>query len=129
MPREFSRTRRVADQIQRELADLLLREVSDPRLQGVTVSGVEVSKDLAHARVFVHPSREADAQAIVTALNHAASYLRKGLAGRLQLRVLPRLRFIHDPSLDAGERLDALLEGLASGSGGESGSEPGEEER
>lgn len=129
MPREFSRTRRVADQIQRELAELLLREVSDPRLQGVTVSGVEVSKDLAHARVFVHPSRDADAEDIVTALNHAASYLRRGLAGRLKLRVLPRLRFIHDPSLDTGERLDALLHELAADAGGGTGSDPSDEER
>lgn len=128
MPREFSRTRRVADQIQRELADLLLREVSDPRLLGVTVSGVEVSKDLAHARVFVQPSRGVDAEAVVSALNHAAAYLRKGLAGRLQLRALPRLRFLHDPSLETGERLDALLEGLAAESGARSVRDPSDEE-
>lgn len=113
MPKEFSRARRVAEQIQRELADLLRREVNDSRLQQVTLSGVEVSRDLGHAKVYVTPHMGADVEATVSALNRASSFLRRNLASRLLVRSVPQLKFVYDPTLDNATRLSALLAGDA----------------
>jgi len=112
MPRDFSRTRRVADQIQRELAELVRDEVRDPRVGSVTVSEVRVTRDLAHARVLVTQlgaEREASLE-MVEALNHAAGFLRTQLARRLRLRTVPALHFEHDDSFDRGARLSRLID-------------------
>lgn len=109
MPREYPRRYRVADQVQRELGDLL-RGVKDPRVRGlVTVSGVDVSPDLKHAKVFVTVLEHDTPQDSVVALNHAASYLRSELGRRLNLRVVPRLVFHYDASLDQADRVQRLL--------------------
>lgn len=111
MPREFSRTRRVAEQIQRELSGMIQREVKDPRVGWVTVTGVEVSRDMAHARVYVSlldPGR--DAAGAVTALNHAAGFLRRRLGQTLAMRTIPQLRFQHDTSIETGSKLSALID-------------------
>lgn len=109
MPREYPRRYRVADQIQRELGELL-RGVKDPRVQGlVTVSGVDVSPDLKHARVYVTVLETESPEASVTALNGAASYLRSQLGRRLELRGVPRLVFRYDASLDQADRVERLL--------------------
>ncbi len=111
MPRGFARTDRVGDQIQRELSALIRDELKDPRVGMVTLTGVEVSRDLAHARVYVTALGEAQAvQAAIAALNGAAGFLRRGLGQRMVLRSVPRLRFIHDESIDRGIRLSQLIE-------------------
>ncbi|GIX22155.1 MAG: ribosome-binding factor A [Gammaproteobacteria bacterium] len=105
------RQQRVGDQIQRELAELIRREVKDPRLHPLaTVSEVRVSADLGHARVYVSVlGDEAAARDSVDALNHAAGYLRGLLGRRLHLRTIPQLKFIHDTSAERGQRLSALI--------------------
>jgi len=109
MPREYPRRYRVADQIQRELGDLL-RGVKDPRVQGlITVSGVDVSPDLKHAKVFVTVLETDTPEASVTALNGASSFLRSQLGRRLQLRAVPRLAFHYDATLDQADRVQRLL--------------------
>lgn len=109
MPRDYPRRYRVADQIQRELGDLL-RGVKDPRVQGlVTVSGIDVSPDLRNAKVYVTVLESAEPEATVAALNHAAGYLRGRLGERLELRSVPRLVFHYDASLDQAERVQRLL--------------------
>lgn len=109
MPREYPRRYRVADQIQRELGDLL-RGVKDPRVQGlVTVSGVDVSPDLKHAKVFVTVLEHDAPEDSVAALNHAATYLRSQLGRRLELRTVPRLVFHYDATLDQADRVERLL--------------------
>jgi len=109
MPREYPRRYRVADQIQRELGDLL-RGVKDPRVQGlVTVSGVDVSPDLKHAKVFVTVLETDTPEDSVTALNGAAGFLRSQLGRRLELRGVPRLVFHYDATLDKAERVQRLL--------------------
>jgi ribosome-binding factor A len=116
MPREFSRSARVGQQIQRELGELLAREAADPRLHGVTVSAVEVSRDLAHAKVYVtflDPGE--DRQAALKALHHAGGYLRTELAHRMRMRVMPHLRFLHDDTQERGDRLDALIDRAVAG--------------
>ena len=109
MPREYPRRYRVADQIQRELGELM-RGIKDPRVQGmVTVSGIDVSPDLRHAKVFVTVLETADPEATVTALNRAAGYLRGRLGERLTMRGIPRLVFHYDASLDQADRVERLL--------------------
>lgn len=107
--REFSRTDRVAEQIQRELADILTRDVSDPRLQTVTVSGVRVSRDFAHAKVYVTLRSGTEIRTTLRALNKAAGYLSRHLAQRVHIRTMPRLSFAHDETLDKAMRIDELL--------------------
>ena len=108
--KEFSRAERVGDQIQRELAQLITRELGDPRVGRVTLSGVVVSPDLRHAKVFFTPAGEADACEVAAGLNRAAGYLRRRLGAIVRLKYLPRLTFAYDPTLDNATRIDGLLE-------------------
>ena len=113
MPRkDFSRAQRVGDQIQRELAGIIARDIDDPRVGAVTLSGVDVSKDLGHAKVLVTVPAEADAERCVGALNRAARYLRRRLAGRIRMRHMPSIRFEYDGTLDEANRIDALIESV-----------------
>jgi len=112
MAREFSRSRRIAEQIQRELADLLRTEVKDPRVERVTVSEVKVSRDLSHAQVYV-TVLGGDAEAVtaaVEALNGAAGFLRRALSRQMRLRRVPQPHFVEDPSFDTGARLSRLID-------------------
>ncbi len=112
MPREFNRTRRIAEQLQRELAQLIREEVKDPRLGMVTVVDVEVSRDLSHARVFVTllTGDEEARMTSVAILNDAAGMLRKFLGRRLRLRTIPQLHFHYDQSIEKGAELSALID-------------------
>jgi ribosome-binding factor A len=110
MPREYPRARRVEEQLKRLLADLLRREVKDPRVGPVTITGVEVSKDLSHARVYFTPfAGVGDAAAALEALRHAAGYLRVQVRNEMRLRVAPELDFQLDDSVERGARLSALI--------------------
>jgi len=116
MPREFPRTRRVGEQIQRELAGILHEELKDPRLGMISVSGVEVSRDLAHARVYVSVlGGEEDVSETIKVLNKAAGFLRHQLGQRMRLRAVPQLRFLYDESLAEGARMDALIAAALAG--------------
>lgn len=117
MAKEFSRTRRVADQIQRHMADLIQKELGDPRVGMVTVTAVEVSHEFEHARVyFTVLGKQLDDQSQVEEtteiLNHAAGFLRRELARRLKLRTTPELVFVYDTSLEEGNRLTNLIESV-----------------
>ncbi len=119
MMENHSRAQRVADQIQRDIAALIQFEVDDPRIGIVSVTGVEVSADLAHAKVYVTSlgsgeaaggAAERASRESAAALNGAAGYLRGLLARRLQLRVAPKLRFHYDASVERGRQLDELID-------------------
>ncbi|HID49294.1 MAG TPA: 30S ribosome-binding factor RbfA [Chromatiales bacterium] len=111
MPKDFSRTRRVAEQMQRELALLLQREIRDPRLAGVTISGVDVSRDLAVARVyFTLLDDKVDPDEARQALDKASGFLRHALGESLVLRTLPELRFLYDETLVRGTELANLID-------------------
>ena len=99
---------RVADQIQRELAELIARELRDPRIGMVTLSGVEVSPDYAHAKLRFSVL-VGDPQQTEDALNEAAGFLRNGLFKRLSIHTVPRLHFVHDESVARGFELDRLI--------------------
>jgi ribosome-binding factor A len=114
--KEYSRLDRIADQMQRDLADLISNEVKDPRVGMATVNQVRVSKDLGYADVYVtlltiDDVNENSATVIesVKALNRAAGFLRTELARRIKLRTIPALRFHYDASVRRGRDMDALI--------------------
>jgi len=111
MPRDFPRTRRVGEQMQRELAALIRSEIKDPRLGMVTVSAVQVSRDLSHAKVFISVLGDAAAkQASLQILNKAAGFLRHALGQQMIVRTVPQLHFVYDESIERGSRLSALID-------------------
>jgi ribosome-binding factor A len=111
MPRDFSRTLRVAEQIQRDLAELLRLEVKDPRIGMVTLTGVEVTSDYAHAKVFFTTmGGAAQAETAAEGLDRAAGFLRHELGHRIKLRSIPQLHFIYDESVERGARLSQLID-------------------
>lgn len=113
MAREYSRTQRVADFIKQELALLIQQQVRDPRLGIVSVTDVEVSRDLSHAKVFVTEigkETEQEADDSIQVLNNAAGFLRSQLARSNNARTTPRLRFYFDSSVGRGQKLSALIE-------------------
>ena len=111
MAREFSRSRRVGEQIQRELAELVQRELKDPRLGMVTISAVEVTRDMSVAKVFftVFGDENHDEKQSLEALNSANGFLRRELGHRMRLRCVPELRFHYDHSIEKGSHLSALI--------------------
>ena len=110
MPREFHRSRRVEAEIQRLLAELLRREVRDPRVGAVTITAVEVSRDLSHAKVFFVPfAGERDVAGVGAALGSAAGFLRVQLKRQLKMRHVPELHFVADQTIEHGAQLSALI--------------------
>ena len=113
MAKEFGRTDRLAQQMQQEMAIILQREIKDPRLHTmITVSDVDVSKDLSHAKIYVTflglaPEKVAQNLDI---LNDAAGFIRSLIAKRIQTRIVPTVRFYFDKSLDEGIRMANLVE-------------------
>ena len=108
--RATKRAVRVGDQIQRELAAIVIRDLADPAVGPATLSGVDLSPDFRQAKVYVTPARNSNGQSTLRALNRAAGFLRKRLGARIHLKVLPQLRFVYDPTLDEAQRISALLE-------------------
>jgi ribosome-binding factor A len=116
MPRDFSRTLRVAEQIQRELADLVRLEVKDPRVGMVTLTDVEVAADYGHAKIFFTLMGDsAQIEAATEGLNHAAGFLRRELGRRIKLRTIPQLHFCFDESVERGMRLSRLIDAAVGG--------------
>jgi ribosome-binding factor A len=104
-----NRHQRVAEQIQHELADLLVREIRDPRIGLVTISGVEVSPDYRHAKVYFTVIGSPVGEA-AQGLNAAAAHLHHLLFKRLPMRTVPSLRFVHDASVERGFEIDRLID-------------------
>lgn len=116
MPKDYPRTLRVGEQLRRELAQLIRDQVKDPRVRGVTVLDVEVSKDLGHARVYFSmlPGEGVDTEECAQGLQRAAGFLRRELGRRLRLRSIPELRFVYDATEDRAHHLESLIaHGLA----------------
>jgi len=107
--RDFARHDRVAGLLRRELGVMVQRELNDPDVGFVSISDVEVSRDLGVAKVYVSVLETDKADKSIVALNRAAGYLRGILGRQLRMRVTPELRFIQDTSIDTGEQMDALL--------------------
>jgi len=111
MANDYPRSFRVADQVQRELSQMLRFEIKDPRIDSMlTVSEVEVSRDLSVATVFVTIMGDGDRKEALKGLNSASGFMRKQLAARLKLRAVPILRFRYDDTAEKGAKLSALIE-------------------
>jgi len=118
MPKDFSRTLRVADQIQRELADLLQNEVKDPRVIQITLTAVEVSRDYAYAKVFYTSLGNEETNSLLEkGLEKAGGFLRSSLSKRIKLRVVPQLIFVYDKSIEHGAYLSKLIDEAVSQEG------------
>lgn len=110
MPKEFQRSTRVGEQIQRELAGMVGRVLEDPRVGMVTVTAVQVSKDLSHAKVFVSSLGGSLPHAdLVAQLQHASGFMRHELGRAMKLRIQPELRFVYDETEERAARLEALI--------------------
>lgn len=116
MAREFSRTDRISDQIQKDLASLIRTEMKDPRVGMVTINDVNVARDLGYADVYITlltlEENDANSDSVkqsLAALNSAAGFLRSQLGKMIKLRTIPRLRFHYDSSVGHGRKLDALI--------------------
>jgi ribosome-binding factor A len=105
----FSRTDRVAQQIQREIAELIRLRINDPRVRLVTITAVEVARDYSHAKIYFTrlDGKHDDALA---GLEHSGGFLRSQLANSLKLRVMPQLHFVFDSSVERGSQLSQLID-------------------
>ena len=106
------RPQKVADLIQRELADLLRREVRDPRVGMVTITSVDVSPDLSHAKVFFTLLAKEHLKETTQGLQRAAGFLRSQLAHRMKMYTTPELRFVYDESVERGDHLSRLIDSV-----------------
>ncbi len=109
--RGFARTDRVAEQIRRDLSELIRAEIRDPRVQQVSITAVEVTPDYSHAKIFytalvAHSERDALAQG----LKRASGFLRHELSRQLMLRTVPELHFVYDTSVERGISLSSLID-------------------
>ena len=113
MAKEFGRPQRVAQEMQKEIAIILQREIKDPRVGLVTITAVEVSRDVGHAKIFITVMGEDSAEDIaqnLKVLNDASGFLRMQLGRAMQLRNVPQLHFHYDASVMRGAHLSALIE-------------------
>lgn len=119
MAKEYPRHQRVGDQIQRDLAELIRKEIKDPRMSAiVTVAEVKVSADLSRASVYITVLDDKGEES-VKVLNQASSFLRGQLGQRLRLRTIPHLHFIYDRTAERGARLSALIDRAVAADRGE----------
>lgn len=105
-----ARVTRIADRIQEELSELLIKEIQDPRLLGISITDVEIDRELSYATIFFSAIEgEERAGDILAGFDHAQGFLRSELAQRIQLRVFPRLRFRYDPTFENAEKIEKLF--------------------
>lgn len=109
MPKDYARTDRIAEQIQREIAEILRLEIRDPRIAGITITGVEVTRDYAHAKVF-YTTLQGSSKTLQLGLERAAGFLRSQLSQRMKLRTIPQLHFVYDTSIERGAHLSQLID-------------------
>ncbi len=106
-----ARSLRVADQIQRELAEIIRTELKDPRVAMITLTGVEVTADYSHAKVFYTLMGTAEQRAETeTGLKQAGGFLRSQIARRIKLHSIPQLHFVYDSSVERGFELSRLID-------------------
>lgn len=121
MPRDFKRSERVAGTMRRELAQLIQKEVDDPGVGFISLSDVEVSRDISHAKIYVTVFEAEKAASSIKALNKAAGYLRTRLGQEMRIRSVPELHFVHDASVETGLQMDSLIDAAVASDRSESG--------
>ena len=111
MPREYSRNQRLGTEVLRTLSQLLRFETKDPRLQNVSLTGVDLTRDLSVARVFYNMMDPAAAvEPVAEGLQNASGFLRSKLGRELKIRHVPELRFVHDDSAEESDRISQMID-------------------
>jgi ribosome-binding factor A len=124
------RAQRIADRIREELSSMLIYDVSDPRLSGVSITDVSVDRELAYASIYVSALEGSSrADEVINAFEHASGYLRSQLAKRIELRTFPRLRFNWDSTFERADRIEKLLASLNEEQRQSDEIEPGEQDQ
>jgi ribosome-binding factor A len=109
MPSQL-RMQRINDRMREELASMVVMEISDPRLSGISITDVKVDREFTFADIFVSAVEGHErAKEVLDVLNHASGYIRKSLSDRIELRVFPRLRFHWDPTPEKADHIEKLL--------------------
>jgi ribosome-binding factor A len=108
------RAERLGHEIQRYLSEMVQFELRDPRVHLASITRVEVSHDMRHAKIYVSAVTPEDRDVAAQALQHARGFLRRGLAARISLRVTPELQFVADPAVVSGDRVLGILRDLES---------------
>ena len=130
MPKDYPRSRRIAEQVQRELTDIIRLELKDPRVGLITITGVEVTPDHKLARVFFTLlGDETKIEEAGRGLTHAAGFLRSQLARRFEMRSVPQLEFVYDASVERGSRLSQLIEAAVADDARQAAAKPGRRRR
>jgi len=109
MPKEYSRSQRMAEQVRRELAELVRDEIKDPRVNWVSFTAVKVSRDLSNAVIYFTVLNDDERDGAVEALNKASGFLRHQLSSRIRSRIVPSLKFVYDVSIERGTSMESLI--------------------
>jgi len=110
------RLQRISDRIRQELSEMLIREINDPRLEGISITDVKVDRELTYADIFVSAVEGVQrSREVLEGLEHASGFLRHELAAKIELRVFPRLRFHWDPTPENADRIERLLAAIREG--------------
>ena len=109
MPREFSRSQRMAEQIRRELSAIIRDELKDPRMGLCSFTAVKLSRDLSHAIVFCSVLEKEHREETIATLNRAAGFIRSQIASRIRARSVPMLKFVNDDSVERGAAMEELI--------------------
>jgi len=109
MPREFSRSQRMAEQLRRELAEIIHDEIKDPRVGFLSFTEVRMSRDLSHAVVYCSVLNSEQLHESIEVLNRAAGFIRKSIGRRIRARIVPTLKFVADESVIRGAAMDDLI--------------------
>lgn len=108
--RGFQRSDRVAEQVRRDLADLIRTELKDPRVGMISLTAVELTPDYAHAKVFFATLNDEHLEEVERGLKRAAGFLRRELGRRIHIHTLPELHFVYDNSIERGASMSALID-------------------
>jgi ribosome-binding factor A len=109
MPREFSRSQRMAEQIRRDLAEIVRDELKDPRMGFLSFTAVKLSRDLSNAVIYCSVMEDDKQAETLDTLNRAAGFLRSNLASRIRARTVPLLKFVNDDSVSRGAAMEDLI--------------------
>jgi len=108
-----TRTERISERLQEELSEMIIYEISDPRLEGISITAVKIDRELAFADIYVSALEGSSrSKEILEGLEHAQGFLRRELSQRIELRTFPRLRFHWDPTYERAERIEQLIASL-----------------
>ncbi len=109
MPKEYSRSQRMAEQVRRELAELVRDEIKDPRVNWVSFTAVKVSRDLSNAVAYFTVLNDDERDTAEEGLNKASGFIRRELGKRIRSRIVPSLRFVYDVSIERGTSMESLI--------------------